>query len=194
VGYPTQKPLLLLERIIALVTNQNDLVLDPFCGSGTTCVAASLANRKYIGIDQSEDAIELSQTRLDKPVKTQSTLMQKGRKAFENANIQALQCLADIAYNPVHRNQGIDAILVEHHHGAPVLVKVQKEAETLQQAKQLLRNAMNVKASKMGFLIQTQLAQDEYSAEAKQDTQEQDISANIHVIATVELSIKRRYE
>jgi site-specific DNA-methyltransferase (adenine-specific) len=193
VGYPTQKPLLLLERIIALVTNQNDLVLDPFCGSGTTCVAASLANRNYIGIDQSEDAIELSQTRLDKPVKTQSRLMQKGRKAFENANIQALQCLANIAYNPVHRNQGIDAILVEHHHGAPVLVKVQKGSETLQQAKQLLRNAMNVKASKMGFLIQTQLAQDEHSAEAKHNTQDQDIGSSIHVIETVELSIKRRY-
>lgn len=193
VGYPTQKPLLLLERIIALVTNQNDLVLDPFCGSGTTCVAASLANRNYIGIDQSEDAIELSQTRLDKPVKTQSTLMQKGRKAFEQANIQALQCLANIAYNPVHRNQGIDAILVEHHHGAPVLVKVQKEAETLQQAKQLLRNAMNVKASKMGFLIRTQLAQDEHSAEAKQDTQDQDTASIIYVIETVELSIRRRY-
>ena len=42
VGYPTQKPVLLLERIIELVTNKDDLILDPFCGSGTTCVAAKL--------------------------------------------------------------------------------------------------------------------------------------------------------
>ena len=196
VGYPTQKPLLLLERIIDLVTNENDLVLDPFCGSGTTCIAASLANRKYIGIDQSEDAIQLSQARLDNPIKTESILMKKGRKAFENANVDALQCLVGIEYNPVHRNQGIDAILVEHHEGTPVLVKIQKDNETLQQAKQLLRNAMKVKASKMGFLIQTQPAQEEHKVDPKpntykQDLPEQDAGAVIHIVETVELSIKR---
>ncbi|MFT4732562.1 MAG: site-specific DNA-methyltransferase (adenine-specific) [Gammaproteobacteria bacterium] len=196
VGYPTQKPLLLLERIIDLVTNENDLVLDPFCGSGTTCVAASLTNRKYIGIDQSEDAIQLSQARLDNPIKTESTLMKKGRKAFENANVEALQCLVGIEYNPVHRNQGIDAILVEHHQGTPVLVKIQKAGETLQQAKQLLRNAMKVKASKMGFLIQTQPAQEEHKFGPQQNTYkqelpDQDAGAGIHIIETVELSIKR---
>lgn len=196
VGYPTQKPLLLLERIIDLVTNENDLVLDPFCGSGTTCVAASLTNRKYIGIDQSEDAVQLSQARLDNPIKTESTLMKKGRKAFENANVDALQCLVGIEYNPVHRNQGIDAILVEHHDGTPVLVKIQKDSETLQHARQLLRNAMKVKASKMGFLIQTQPAQEEHKVDPKpytykQDPPDQDVSATIHIVETVELSIKR---
>jgi site-specific DNA-methyltransferase (adenine-specific) len=193
VGYPTQKPLLLLERIIDLVTKENDLVLDPFCGSGTTCIAASLANRKYIGIDQSEEAIQLSQARLDNPIKTESTLMKKGRKAFENANVEALQCLVGIEYNPVHRNQGIDAILVEHHEGTPVLVKIQKGGETLQQAKQLLRNAMRVKASKTGFLIQTQLAQEELKVDPKQNTykQGQDTDSIIHIIETIELSIKR---
>jgi site-specific DNA-methyltransferase (adenine-specific) len=196
VGYPTQKPLLLLERIIDLVTNENDLVLDPFCGSGTACIAASLASRKYIGIDQSEDAIQLSQARLDNPIKTESILMKKGRKAFENKNVEALQCLVGIEYNPVHRNQGIDAILVEHHEGTPVLVKIQKDAETLQQAKQLLRNAMKVKACKMGFLIQTQPAREEHKAGPKQNTQkqeppDQDVGSIIHVIETVELSIKR---
>ena len=60
VGYPTQKPILLLDRIIELVTDENDTVLDPFCGSGTTLVAAQFLNRKYIGIDLSRQAIELS--------------------------------------------------------------------------------------------------------------------------------------
>lgn len=60
VGYPTQKPILLLDRIIELVTNEDDIILDPFCGSGTTCVAAQLLNRNYIGIDKSEEAIELT--------------------------------------------------------------------------------------------------------------------------------------
>ena len=191
VGYPTQKPLLLLERIIELVTNENDLVLDPFCGSGTTCVAASLTNRKYIGIDQSEDAIQLSQSRLDKPIKTESHLLKKGRKAFENANVEALQCLAGIAYNPVHRNQGIDAILVEHSQGAPVLVKIQKHTETLLQARKLLSNAMIVKASKVGFLIQTQLPQGEIEIDAKPDFDNRGQELAIHVLETIELKLKR---
>ena len=57
VGYPTQKPLLLLERIIELTTDKGDTVLDPFCGSGTTCVAAKLLERKFIGIDKSPEAV-----------------------------------------------------------------------------------------------------------------------------------------
>jgi site-specific DNA-methyltransferase (adenine-specific) len=189
VGYPTQKPLLLLQRIIELVTNENDLVLDPFCGSGTTCVAASLTNRKYIGIDQSEDAIQLSQSRLDNPIKTESHLLKKGRKAFENANVEALQCLAGINYNPVHRNQGIDAILVEHHEGAPVLVKIQKHTETLTQARELLSKAMVVKASKMGFLIKTQMTLEEANAELSAESKTEDFT--IHVLETIELKFKR---
>ncbi len=50
-GYPTQKPLLLLERIISLATNEGDCVLDPFCGSGTTLVAAQSLNRTAMGVD-----------------------------------------------------------------------------------------------------------------------------------------------
>jgi site-specific DNA-methyltransferase (adenine-specific) len=49
--HPTQKPLALLDRIIKASTKENDLILDPFCGSSTTGVAAVLNNRKYVGID-----------------------------------------------------------------------------------------------------------------------------------------------
>jgi DNA modification methylase len=51
VGYPTQKPEGLLERIIKASSHENDLVLDPFCGCGTTVIVASKLNRKFIGID-----------------------------------------------------------------------------------------------------------------------------------------------
>lgn len=47
-GYPTQKPVALLKRIIEISSDENDIILDPFCGSGTTCVAAKILNRKYI--------------------------------------------------------------------------------------------------------------------------------------------------
>ncbi len=50
-GYPTQKPLALLERIIAASSNEGDVVLDPFCGCGTAIVAAERMNRRWIGID-----------------------------------------------------------------------------------------------------------------------------------------------
>ena len=58
--HPTQKPLELLERIILASTNENDLILDPFCGSSTTGIAANKLNRKYIGIDNSKEYLDLS--------------------------------------------------------------------------------------------------------------------------------------
>ena len=64
-GYPTQKPLKLLERIIeASTTNKGDIVLDPFAGCATTCVAAEILERRWIGIDISETAEKLVKERL----------------------------------------------------------------------------------------------------------------------------------
>ena len=65
-GYPTQKSLALLQRIIQASSNPNDVVLDPFCGCATTCVAAERLNRQWIGIDISEKAVELVKMRLEK--------------------------------------------------------------------------------------------------------------------------------
>ncbi len=65
-GYPTQKPIALLERIIKASSNEGDIVLDPFCGCATTCVAAERLNRQWIGIDISEKAVELVKIRLEK--------------------------------------------------------------------------------------------------------------------------------
>ncbi len=63
-GYPTQKPLALLERIIAASTNPGDVVLDPFCGCGTAIVAAQKRGRHWIGIDITHLAIALMRYRL----------------------------------------------------------------------------------------------------------------------------------
>ena len=59
VGYPTQKPLALLERIIRVSSNEGDVVLDPFCGCATACVAAEDLKRQWVGIDLSSKAAEL---------------------------------------------------------------------------------------------------------------------------------------
>jgi len=157
VGYPTQKPLLLLDQIIKLVTNEEDLVLDPFCGSGTTCVSAKLLSRNYIGIDESADAVELAKSRIENPIKTESNLLKKGRKSYVNADQEALSLLKGIKFNAVQRNKGIDAILVEQYESTPILVRVQKENEPLDQAISFLAKAMKSKKSKKPIFIQTQV-------------------------------------
>ena len=64
-GYPTQKPLTLLQRIIKASSNENDVVLDPFCGCATACVAAEKLQRQWIGIDISPSAEVITKLRLD---------------------------------------------------------------------------------------------------------------------------------
>ncbi len=63
-GYPTQKPLALLHRIIEASSKQGDVVLDPFCGCATTCVAAQQLGRYWIGIDIESQAVDLLVQRL----------------------------------------------------------------------------------------------------------------------------------
>ncbi|MDA7967514.1 MAG: HNH endonuclease [Gammaproteobacteria bacterium] len=65
-GYPTQKPLALLNRIIAASSKEGDLVLDPFCGCATACVAAQYGKRGWIGIDISPKAYDLTLARFEK--------------------------------------------------------------------------------------------------------------------------------
>lgn len=62
--HPTQKPLALLERVIAASSVPGDLVLDPFCGSGTTGVAAVAAGRRFIGIEREHDYVALARRRI----------------------------------------------------------------------------------------------------------------------------------
>lgn len=63
-GYPTQKPLALLERILRASTNEGDVVLDPFCGCGTTIHAAQKLGRRWVGIDITHIAVSLIEKRL----------------------------------------------------------------------------------------------------------------------------------
>ena len=63
-GYPTQKPIALLERIIRASSNEDDIVLDPFCGCATACVAADRLNRQWVGIDLSPLAAKLVRQRI----------------------------------------------------------------------------------------------------------------------------------
>lgn len=155
VGYPTQKPVILLEKIIHLVTDKNDVVLDPFCGSGTTLVAAALLDRKYIGIDISKDAVDLAKKRLINPFKSESALLKNGKESYLNQDQKVLEILNELNAMPVQRNKGIDGFLKVGNAMRPVPIKVQREKESLETALQLLLNARKKNGFKIGILIKT---------------------------------------
>ena len=155
VGYPTQKPIALLERVIALYTEPNDLVLDPCCGSGSTLVAARLLGRRALGIDISEAALAISGERLAQPVRTESPLLRRGRDAYRQADEAALAELGELDPIPVQRNRGMDAILRQQYRGAPVAVRVQRAGETAHEAAELLARAGASKHCQLMILIVT---------------------------------------
>lgn len=64
VGYPTQKPEELIARLIKMSSNRGDVVLDPFCGSGTTLAVAQRLSRRWVGIDKNPNAIHIAEHRL----------------------------------------------------------------------------------------------------------------------------------
>ena len=64
--HPTQKPEYILERIILASTKENDYILDPFVGSGTTGVIAKRLGRKFIGIDAEKEYLKIAKARLNK--------------------------------------------------------------------------------------------------------------------------------
>ena len=168
-GYPTQKPILLLDRIIEIATDEGDIVLDPFCGSGTTLVAAKMKGRNYIGIDVSIEAIELTKSRLETPVKTESELLKKGRSSYVNADEKSLAILTGLDVIPVHRNAGIDAILKRNYLSKPVPIRVQREHETLSEAAAKLAFAAKKKGALVAFLVATNRTNELIELETKND-------------------------
>jgi site-specific DNA-methyltransferase (adenine-specific) len=132
VSYPTQKPVLLMEKIISLVTDKGDSVLDPFCGSGSTLVAASLLKRNGIGIDVSADAVALTLERLKSPVKTSSKLLEKGRDSYKNLNKEVQSAIHSVGAVAVQRNKGIDGLLTTDAGIVPIKVVIEGEKAELQ--------------------------------------------------------------
>ncbi len=157
VGYPTQKPIILLEQIIKLVTDEDDLVVDPFVGSGTTAVAAKMLNRKYIGIDKSKDAVVLTNDRLGSLIKTESHLLKRGKAAYRNLSEKQMDILQCLNATPVQRNSGIDGFLKDYIYDRPVSVKIQREDETLDEAVSKLSKSSKTKQCSFMILVRTHI-------------------------------------
>ncbi len=133
-GYPTQKPVALLERIIKASSNKGDLILDPFCGCGTALVASQRLGRKWIGIDLSQTACKLMDKRLKKEFSINPTLitgkedMKWVRKLphfeFQNWAVSKFYGTVSRKYSG---DFGIDGLTAQIKGGYPIQVKQEEK-------------------------------------------------------------------
>ena len=186
-GYPTQKPLLLLERIVMLASNKGDLILDPFCGSGTTLVAAKLLNRNYLGIDSSSEAVELSRERIENPIRSDSKLLRTGRNAYKNLPREVVNLLRQLPVKLVQRNSGFDAIHNEFVNGKPVVLRVQRKGEDLAEAAGKLQRAGKTKDAALLLLVRTE-------TESRQQTFMDMFPEDVHVVDSLEVTVQSKLE
>lgn len=116
----------MLERIIKLTTDEGDKVFDPFCGSGTTLVAAKLLSRDYYGTDISLDAVTLTKQRLENPIKTESNLLKLGYEKYKGHDIEFENKIKRYNAKIVQRNKGMDGIISSNKYNF-IPIKFQKE-------------------------------------------------------------------
>jgi len=154
-GYPTQKPVLLLEKIITIATDKGDVVLDPMCGSGTALIAAALLERHWIGIDTESEAIALTKARLEHPQKTLSRLLEVGKEAYRKQDTKTRSLLETMNALVVERNNGLDGFLKGYFLNAPVAIRIQKEHESLEEARKQLLKASATKGCILKILVRT---------------------------------------
>lgn len=83
-NHPTQKPISLLERIIKASSNEGDIVLDPFCGTFTTCFVAQELNRRFIGIEIQEEYFKIGLRRLGMANEYKGTILKREKKSYEH--------------------------------------------------------------------------------------------------------------
>jgi len=126
-GYPTQKPEALLERIIKASSNEGDIVLDPFCGCGTTITVAEKLKRRWIGIDITHLAVSLMRYRLEdtfgpelspyevigapKDLRSAESLAKGDRTEFERWAVGMIKAMP---YKPKGADAGIDGYIYFH--------------------------------------------------------------------------------
>ena len=182
-GYPTQKPVLLLNRIIRIASDEGDVILDPFCGSGTTCVSAKLLKRHFIGIDSLPDAVQLVEKRLDEMIVSKSNLLELGTSPYQEKTDNELTILSSLNAFPVQRNSGIDGFLKEHFDGTPVPVKIQGEHETLEDAIEKLELATRKDDYSMKIVVQTR---------ESSPSRFFSLDTNVEIIQSLELQYRKR--
>ncbi len=170
-GFPTQKPLALLERIIQASSNEGDLVLDPFCGCGTTIIAAQKLKRRWIGIDITHLAISLMKYRLHdtfgddvqydvigEPVDTQSAraLAEQDRYQFQWWALSLIKARPVSDEKKKGAEAGVDGTLyfIDDAKALPkkIIVQVKSGKVQVKDIRELIQVVHRTKAT-MGFFI-----------------------------------------
>jgi site-specific DNA-methyltransferase (adenine-specific) len=160
-GYPTQKPIELLLRVLDVASKPGDLVLDPFCGSGTTPVAAMLSGRSYLGFDVSDEAIKLTLDRLSNPIVSESVVTKEGRDGFLNksSNLDVRRVLSALDARVVERNKNLDGILSNVPAGLQIGVRILLDAEDQDAAEHAFTATLIKKRFSGGLLIRGETSQ-----------------------------------
>lgn len=155
-GYPTQKPEVLLKRIIKASSNKGDIVLDSFCGCGTTIAVAKKLGRKWIGIDVSPTACRLMAKRISS-AKSKIVGMKydlKELKALPHFEFQnwAVERLGGKISEKLSNDFGIDGIIPVHHRGANLPIEV-KQHNVSRPDIDKFETAMKRVKKKIGFFV-----------------------------------------
>jgi site-specific DNA-methyltransferase (adenine-specific) len=138
-GYPTQKPIELMNRIIKISCSKGDLILDPFCGSGSMGVSAHINNCRYIGVDNNKEAINLCNRRINEYYVSDSAVKDGNYMNFYNLDKKIKDMLISFNAIPVERNRGIDGILSTPK--GIMGIRFQRQNETVGEIIELINNA-----------------------------------------------------
>lgn len=177
-GYPTQKPLILLEKIIKASSKKEDIVLDPFCGCGTTVVAAQKMGRRWTGIDISPTACKLMKKRLLKECGFNANLIRghvdlnyvKRLPPFEFQNWVVANKFLGMVSTKKSGDMGIDGFTPQLLGGYPVQVK-QSEGVG-RNVVDNFETAMRRIKKKKGFIVAYSFAKGAYEEAARVKNQE----------------------
>ena len=153
VGYPTQKPIELLKRIVDISCDENELILDPFCGSGSLGVTSYLKNCKYIGIDINPDAIKICKERMNEFYISKSQVLDANYEKFYVLEKEIRDFILKINGTPIERNKGLDAVLSSND--GLVGVRFQRQNECIAETVILLKKASKTKPLKKLIVVKT---------------------------------------
>ena len=153
VGYPTQKPVELMDRIIKVSCNDGDFILDPFCGSGSMGIAAYINNCEYLGIDKNINAIKLCNKRKENYYISLSNIKDGDYKNFNNLDDEIKNFIISIDAIPVERNNGLDGIYSSTN--GLIGIRFQRENESISDTIDLIKKASFSKPLSKKIVIKT---------------------------------------
>jgi site-specific DNA-methyltransferase (adenine-specific) len=142
-----------MDRIIKISCKESDLILDPFCGSGSMGIAACINKCKYIGIDKSKEAIDLCNKRkLDYHI-SQSAVIDGKYDNFNNLDNEIKKVLLSINAIPIERNKGLDGICSSPD--GLIGIRFQRNNESISEAISLMRESSEEKPIEKKILVKT---------------------------------------